>query len=177
MTGAHFVAAFVNARVKTAKSRTIPATPSFEFAPLELLSSLLSLSASRALLDLRQRSSAAVMAVILGIGLGILFTRSVMRQLGDEPASLANIAQRIADDRDDDGNAQRYAGHRLVCLQTATHPLHQRDRSQHQGTSHHPDQAIPHKAQGQALGQVVQKRQAVHQNATAHQEHGGRASH
>jgi len=37
-----------------------------------------------------------LVCVILGMTLGILFTRTLMRQLGDEPAALAATAQRIA---------------------------------------------------------------------------------
>ncbi|GAB6039184.1 methyl-accepting chemotaxis protein [Fundidesulfovibrio butyratiphilus] len=39
---------------------------------------------------------ATTVSVVLGVVLGILFARSLMGQLGDEPASLANIARRIA---------------------------------------------------------------------------------
>ena len=44
----------------------------------------------------RMAVTACAASVILGVALGLLFARSMMRQLGDEPASLAAIAQRIA---------------------------------------------------------------------------------
>jgi len=40
--------------------------------------------------------AATAVSVLLGVVLGVLFARSLMAQLGDEPGSLANIARRIA---------------------------------------------------------------------------------